>query len=245
MSDNPGPSDASLGESLDEQTAELILGGQLDGSQIPASHRELASFVASARPDVDPGSTVDAAELIAERVLATGNPSNVTRLRRTLPKVAAAAMCVALTSVCGVAAAATGVLPVNEEVSGIVERVTGTADEADDSQTPPTTAQDDTDVTIPPEPTTTLPETTTTVPESPAVVHPGAESCEDARRVEGAKGCSAVAKAHAPGQQKAETPDDSADDSVSDDKSSDRGRSEEAKARALEKKSENRGSENR
>jgi hypothetical protein len=35
--------------------------------------------------------------------------------------------------------------------------------------------------------------------------HPGPETCEEARQVEDAKGCSAVAKAHAPGQNKATT----------------------------------------
>lgn len=80
------------------------------------------------------------------------------------------------------------------------EPVQVTRDEAPSTDSTNATDATDTTVTIPP-PITEPPRfPTTTVVAEPA--KPGATTCEAAREVAGARGCSEVAKAHAPGQAK-------------------------------------------
>lgn len=177
---------------LDDRTADRLLGGELVGDDAPPHYAKVADLLhAAATASAQPG---DETQSVARLVASIRSSSAVVPQRKRVfgqvitLKVSAlvAGTVFSIFSVGGVAAAATGNLPdqaqnaVSSTVGHIGIDVPKAKSDADE------TKADANDINEP-------------APLSTGA-HPSADACHDAQAVEDAKGCSAVAKADAPGQ---------------------------------------------
>ncbi len=177
-------------DELDADTVEELL----DGREIER-YSQLTVLFDEIRPtqsDVD-GS---AFELVASQLASN-------RRRRVVPIAVASFAAAAALSFGGVAAASNALpSPVQSVTASVVAHIgldIPKPGKSEDNAEKPSADIETTTTTIVPSSTTSVPATDT------AAVHPGADACAEAREVDGAKGCSSVAKEHAPGQVKKST----------------------------------------